>query len=210
MTWGELKTIMIDFGFEEESYLIDPMAASEFRSSVNEARRIISQYVPLIGRYDFTQDGTATGLHRINLKTGKENNTEGQEVDIVYDGMFDKMDSFQIIVNGQPFPFSDYTIEQGCIVVLNYAIKGDFTIFYAKSITPVTVSTEDDFDLQMDYEVEHLLPLLASYHAWLDDDIQKATMYYNEYEQEMTKILERRAERNNKVKARIVGGVKWH
>ena len=210
MTYEELKKRMIDFGFEESTYLTDPMALSEFHSSINEARQIISQSVPLIGRYDFVQDGTATGLHRIDLKAGTENDPDGEIVPISLDGSFDKIDSMQIIYDGRPFPFSDYTLEQGHIVVLNYALVGSFTIFYAKGITLINGDTPDDFDIQIDYEAEHLFPLLAAYHAWLDDDIQKATMYYNEYEQELNRILQTRAERQNKVKARIVGGIKWH
>ena len=210
MTYEELKKRMIDFGFEESTYLTDPMALSEFHSSINEARQIISQSVPLIGRYDFAQNGTATGLHRIDLKAGTETDPDGEIVPISLDGSFDKIDSMQIIYDGRPFPFSDYTLEQGHIVVLNYALVGSFTIFYAKGIDLIDTDTTDDFDIQIDYEAEHLVPLLASYHAWLDDDIQKATMYYNEYEQELNRILQARAERQNKVKARIVGGIKWH
>ena len=210
MTYEELRTRMIDFGFEEESYLTDEMALSEFQSSINQARQTISQAVPLIGRYDFVQDGTATGLHRIDLKAGTENDPEGEIIPISLDGKFDKFDSMQIIYDGRAFPFSDFTLEQGHVIVLNYALAGSFTIFYAKGIDSINVSTPDNFDIQIDYEVEHLVPLLASYHAWLDDDIQKATMYYNEYEQELNRILQSRAERQNKVKARIVGGIRWH
>ena len=54
------------------------------------------------------------------------------------------------------------------------------------------------------------MPLLASYHAWLDDDMQKAVLYYNEYEQERDRTLTRWQERNAKSKARIVGGIRWH
>ena len=210
MTYEELKKRMIDFGFEESAYLTDPMALSEFHSSINQARQTISQSIPLIGRYDFVQDGTATGLHRIDLKAETENDPDGEIVPITLDGSFDKIDSMQIIYNGRPFPFSDYTLEQGHIVVLNYALVGSFTIFYAKGVDLINTSTPDNFDIQIDAEAEHLVPLLASYHAWLDDDIQKATMYYNEYEQELNRILQSRAERQNKVKARIVGGIKWH
>lgn len=210
MTYEELKKRMIDFGFEEKTYLTDEMALSEFHSSINQARQTISQSIPLIGRYDFVQDGTATGLHRIDLKAETENDPDGDVIPITLDGSFDKIDSMQIIYGGRPFPFSDYTLEQGHIVVLNYALAGSFTIFYEKGVDLINTSTPDNFDIQIDSEAEHLVPLLASYHAWLDDDIQKATMYYNEYEQELNRILQARAERQNKVKARIVGGIRWH
>ena len=209
MTYEELKNIMIDFGFEEDDYLQEAMTTSEFRSSVNQARRTITQYVPKIGRYDFTQDGTATGLHRIDLINGTENNPEGEIVPITYDGRYDKMEEMRIIKDGTSYPFNDYTVEQGSIVVLNYALAGNFTIFYAQGIDDITADTPDTFDLQMEYEVEHLVPLLAAYHAWLDDDVQKAVMYYNEYEQLLKDIMERRNAEKAKPKVRIVGGLKW-
>lgn len=259
MTYEELKKRMIDFGFEESTYLTDPMAISEFQSSINQARQTISQAVPLIGRYDFVQDNEyskrveeerkeydalyqaleeqyrsgeiteeeykaqkaqldnqwetwlkSVRLHKINLRTCKDNAPDGTERTITIDGKFDRMDGVQIVQNGNVIPFSDYTLEQGCIVVLDYALAGSFTIFYAKGIDLIDTDTTDDFDIQIDYEAEHLVPLLAAYHAWLDDDIQKATMYYNEYEQELNRILQARAERQNKVKARVVGGIRWH
>ena len=35
----------------------------------------------------------------------------------------------------------------------------------------------------------YLVPLLAAYFVWLDDDERKATQYYNLYEQESKEIL---------------------
>ena len=210
MTYGELKRRMIDFGFEESDYLSDPMAESEFRSSVNQARQTIAQYFPTIGRYDFAQDGTAVGLHKINLKDKTENNTDGETVSITFDGIYDNFDSMQIIQDGKVNPFGDYTIEQGNIIVLSYAIKGSFTIFFEKGITLIGEDTQDEFDIEIAPEYEHLVPLLASYHAWLDDDIQKATMYYNEYEQERNSLQAKLNEQKNKAKARVVGGIRWH
>lgn len=245
MTYGELKKRMIDFGFEESSYLGDEMATSEFQSSVNQARQTIAQYFPMKGRYDFSQDDkfaerqaevinaierqyqegiiteeqrdamiaeykSKTTLHRINLKDKTENNASGETVPITFDGVFDNFDKMQVIVDGKVYPFGDYTIEQGYIVVLSYALAGDYTIFFEKGITLIDSNTQDDFDIEIDPEAEHLVPLLASYHAWLDDDMQKAVLYYNEYEQERNNLMQQINERKNQPKARIVGGWKWH
>jgi len=210
MTFAELRQRMLDFGFEEQEYLSEAITTSEFISSINQARQTIAQYFPQQGRCDFTQDGTGTGLHRIDLQNKTENNAEGETVPITFDGTFDSFNNMQIIQNGNALPFSDYTIEQDHIVVLNYALAGTFTIFFEKGVTLFTVSTPDEADIEIHPEAEHLVPLLASYHAWLDDDMQKAVLYYNEYEQERDKILTRWQERNAKSKARIVGGIRWH
>lgn len=210
MTFAELRQRMLDFGFEEQEYLSEAITTSEFISSINQARQTIAQYFPQQGRYDFTQDGTGTGLHRIDLQNKTENNAEGEIVPITFNGTFDNFDNMQVIQDGRIYPFSDYTIEQGHIIVINYALAGTFTIFFEKGVSLFTVSTPDEADIEIHPEAEHLVPLLASYHAWLDDDMQKAVLYYNEYEQERDKILTRWQERNAKSKARIVGGIRWH
>ena len=47
----------------------------------------------------------------------------------------------------------------------------------------VTEHTEDDARINLPDNIMPLLPLLSAYHIWLDDDITKATMYWNEYDQ---------------------------
>ena len=46
----------------------------------------------------------------------------------------------------------------------------------------ITDETPDEYIIDMPVKVLDLIPLLAAHYAWLDDDIQKATMYYNEYD----------------------------
>lgn len=210
MTFAELRQRMLDFGFEEQDYLSDPMTTSEFIESINHARQTISQYFPQEGRYDFVQDGTATGLHKIDLQEKTENDVEGNIVPISFNGTFDSFDSMQVIQNGRVQSFGDYTIEQGHIIVLNYALEGSFTIFFERGVTLFTISTQDNADIEIHPEAEHLVPLLASYHAWLDDDMQKAVLYYNEYEQERNNLQALWKDRAAKGKARIIGGLRWH
>lgn len=45
----------------------------------------------------------------------------------------------------------------------------------------VRSTTTDNANMNMATICEPLLPLLAAHYIWLDDDIQKATYYYNEY-----------------------------
>ena len=46
----------------------------------------------------------------------------------------------------------------------------------------ITDETADETVIDMPEKIIDLIPLLAAHYAWLDDDIQKATMYYNEYD----------------------------
>jgi uncharacterized protein YbgA (DUF1722 family) len=55
-------------------------------------------------------------------------------------------------------------------------------------ITDITEDTEDDFEIQLPIIVQPLIKLLASHYVWLDDDLTKATYYYNEYDDLMNQI----------------------
>lgn len=47
----------------------------------------------------------------------------------------------------------------------------------------VTSETEDTQRFSLADNLMPLVPLLAAHYVWLDDDITKATMYWNEYDQ---------------------------
>lgn len=49
-------------------------------------------------------------------------------------------------------------------------------------ITPITKDTKDDFEIELPDMVWSLIPLLASYYVWLDDDERKAVYHMNDYE----------------------------
>lgn len=72
--------------------------------------------------------------------------------------------------------------------------------------TPITKTTEDSFEIGLPDKVIDLVPLLMAHYVWLDDDIQKATMYYNEYEQ-FREQLELDMNRNTKLD--FYGGLRW-
>lgn len=49
-------------------------------------------------------------------------------------------------------------------------------------IDSLTMNTPDDYVLKLPDKLVFLVPLLASYYIWLDDDERKAITYRNEYE----------------------------
>lgn len=49
-------------------------------------------------------------------------------------------------------------------------------------IVPITSDTPDTFVIEIPDKLIDLVPLMAAHYAWLDDDIQKATQYWNEYD----------------------------
>lgn len=50
------------------------------------------------------------------------------------------------------------------------------------TLTKITETTKDNFNIPIPDKLIELVPLLAAHYAWMDDDIQKATMYWNEYD----------------------------
>ena len=66
--------------------------------------------------------------------------------------------------------------------------------------------TEDDFVIELPDNLLVLVPLLAAHFVWLDDDLQKAINYYNNYEDMRQKILNACL---GDTRATITGGIRW-
>ena len=85
-------------------------------------------------------------------------------------------------------------------VSIHVADNGDSQI---EKITRITDDTDDDDPIEIPYILVPLYTLLAAHYAWLDDDITKATMYYNEYDSLKNEIINNA---NKPRMAEIVGG----
>ena len=81
--------------------------------------------------------------------------------------------------------------------------SGDFDIYYHKKPNVVDETSADDFTFGLHPEAMNLVPLLASFYVWLDDDAQKATMYQNMYDSAKQALLQRRLERERRPRATI-------
>ena len=75
-----------------------------------------------------------------------------------------------------------------------------------EELTPITATTKDTFEIELPEKVIDLVPLLMAHYVWLDDDVAKATMYYNEYEQFRTKLEE---DLSQNVGIEFYGGLGW-
>lgn len=70
----------------------------------------------------------------------------------------------------------------------------------------ISEQTEEDYKISLADNLTFLVALLAAHYVWLDDDITKATMYWNEFDQLKQEIIDiGRTPR----KAQIVGGVSF-
>lgn len=174
---SHIKSLGFEKVYEDENFVNDAItrALMEINSSVKA----------IVGRYDFT----AEQYESYDLPELTER--------------FDQVDKIVELTAEGTKTFTDYEIEQGRILVMNKS--GNFTVFYKERVMPVTGDTDIESNVQCEYTVEPLVHLLTAYYVWLDDDVTKSAMYYNQYDQLKKEILNEQA----RPKARIVGGFKW-
>ena len=140
-TWGELKSQLVDLGFEEDNI-------------TNEYGRLMI-------------------------------NSANRALDIVYDIVVPQIESYYRLTD-------------------SWGYEGDDGEWILPKPKHITADTEDERKINIADNLYPLIPLLAAHYIWLDDDIQKATMYWNEYDQLKDQII---AVCRMPRKARIIGGV---
>ena len=74
------------------------------------------------------------------------------------------------------------------------------------TITKITTKTADADEIEILDILVPLYTLLAAHYAWLDDDITKATIYWNEFDDLKNQIIANVSRPKNAV---IIGGIGW-
>lgn len=181
MNYGEIKQNIISLGFAEESDYEEFEDLGYTYDSINRALDQIGVIFPYIAKYEFEIDDTDEGLLYIDM-TDRDGFLELSETPILFEK--NGTETFT--------PFSDYEIEMDHTIVINAdANKGSFRIYYTKECTRFSSATADTAVPELPLKCHHLIPLLASYYLWLDDDERKATQYYNMYESELGMVLQK-------------------
>ena len=179
MNYGEIKQNLISLGFAEESDLEEYNELGYTYDAINRAISFLGGNFPYIAKYEFELDDTDEGILYIDM-SDRDGFLELVETPVMFEA------------NGQEIyrKFGDYQIEMGHTVVIKADdYNGSFRIYYSKQCTQVDENTTDDFVPELPLKVHHLIPLLASYYLWLDDDVAKATTYYNMFEQEAAVVM---------------------
>lgn len=191
MNYGELKQEIVSLGFEDNEIL------DEYNNliidSVNRAIDIINEVArPIVKKVSLTIDEEAPKVYDLMLLAEDFVDFYGNPI---------------ITNNGRREVFTDYRVEGKTIINLPEDFIGDLDVYYKAYPTRITDETPDDFEIELDRLVQPLIALLASYFIWLDDDERKATMYFNQYDQQKDLIL---AINKEPAKATFVGGRLWH
>ena len=100
--------------------------------------------------------------------------------------------------------FADYEIERDTILIIDGSTSGKFKVFYKRAHDPFTTDSDDSVELPLPLKAHHLVPLLASYYIWLEDEKAKAVDYYNQYEKLSQKLTEGRTDNRIRI---LSGGI---
>jgi len=179
MNYGEIKQNIISLGFAEESDYEEYEELGYTYDAINRAISFLGSQFPYLAKYEFELDEEDDGVLYVDM-TDRIGFLELAETPVMFEA------------NEQEFyrKFSDYQVEMGHTIVMNADdYVGSFRIYYSKQCTQIDKTTENDFIPELPLKCHHLIPLLASYYLWLDDDATKAAQYYNMYETEVAAVL---------------------
>ena len=172
MNYGELKTNLKALAFEDDETITEYEENDVIPTSINRAIRFISEEVmPIVKTYEIEQDGEDDGVNLYDFSSLTKDF-------LAFDAhpvRIDDGDKYQ--------PFGDYTIESDDTLVVPGNVSGTFKVFYKAQHTPyVAGGSMDEIEIPLKPRLHHLVPLLAAYYVWQDDDPTKAALWRNEYE----------------------------
>lgn len=195
MNYSEIRQNLISLGFAETTDLEEFDELGYTYDAINRAIREIGNTFPYISTYEFELDSTDEGMLYINMED-QEGFLDFAETPILFEK--DNEEFFK--------KFSDYQIEMGHTIVIDADdYEGSFRIYYNRQCSQVTENTEGTFVPEIPLKAHYLIPLLAAYYLWLDDDERKATQYYNMYETELALLMQK----ENEPRARVVTDRDW-
>lgn len=181
MNYQECIDNIRDLGFSDDDEMEE--FGELVPNSINRAITEINLNVaPIIERYELTVDDTDTGYMYVTMTDVDENFLEFADNPVTFEE------------NGKEVykRFTDYDIEAEDTIVINTDdVKGSFRIFYKAAHETFTgAERELREELPLPLKAHHLVPLIASYYVWMEDEPAKAAQYYNLYEQRKNDYIE--------------------
>ena len=173
MTYQELLANIRDLGFSDDTEMLEfgELVNNSINRSISE---INVEFAHIKKKYEFELDDNDTGFVYITMPS-----IDGQYLSLV-----DHPITYEVNGTGVYTNFSNYYIEMDDTIVINAdRNKGKFRIFYNAAHQTYTGESMNSTPLPLPLKAHHLVPLLASYYIWLEDEPVKAAQYYNLYEQ---------------------------
>lgn len=196
MNYAEIKQNIISLGFAEESDYEEFEELGYTYDSINRAITQIGNHFPFQKTYQFDVDDTDEGILFFDMTLVDPNFLSFGDTPVMYER------------DGQAYwkKFSDYDVETETTLVINADdTKGSFRIYYNALCTQINQDTADTFVPELPLKAHHLIPLLASYYLWLDDEYDKAMLYKQDYETALSLALQTQ----KKTKAIVYPDSEW-
>lgn len=223
MTYQELINNIKSLGFSDDAEMEEFAESGVLYDSINRAiTRINLEVSPILEKYEFDVKGTDEGYLYIDMTDVDDLFLDFADTPVTYAETVPYTEDGVVKKKETPLyhKFNDYDIEtENTIVInadsLNRGVSGademkanhsySFRIFYKiQHETFKGSAAELRSELPLQLKVHHLVPLLASYYVWMEDEPTKAAQYYNMFESEKVEIRERSQE--NKIKIRVLSG----
>ena len=198
MIYQELINNIRDLGFSDDAEMEEfgELVQNSINRSITE---INLEVAPIIERYEFDLKGDTTDSNGKVIEKGDSGYLyiPMPDVDSNFLDFADTPVLFSEtrLANGETVEtplysrFNNYEIEAEDTIVINVDdlhISNNqtysFRVFYKVLHEPFNGS-QIEAKIPLPLKVHHLLPLLASYYIWLEDEPTKAAQYYNLYEQ---------------------------
>lgn len=181
MNYGEIKHNLTSLVFGETADLEEVEDLGYLYDSVNRAISEIGVFFPYVAKYEFDIDESdANAGENIYIDMSDRPGYLGfADTPVLYEK------------DGETLykRFSAYEIEDEHTIVIDpVGHVGSYRIMYKCQCTQVTKDTPDTYVPEIPLKAHHLIPILAAYWLWLDDDEQKAAQYRNLYEQDRDEI----------------------
>ena len=202
MTYAEVISNIRDLGFSDDSEM------EEFGELVyNSINRAISEInllvTPIISSYEFEIDDSDEGYLYLRMPDVNERFLDFADTPVVFEAQ--GKESYT--------KFNDFEIETGDTMVINQDnYKGSFRIFFRADHEPIPYADDGSYptqdqlaqELPLPRKAHFLVPLLAGYYVWLEDEPTKAAQYYNLYEQGVETVSS--SDNSKRIRVRVLPG----
>ncbi len=152
-TWKEVKSEVINLGFEKTSVF------EKYKSSFFEA-------------FNWAQTYMATTICPIHDK----------QIVIVDNHNADLSKIENVMVIESVTDLKGNVIKNISLENISTLSDGEYIIRYKKYPEKLNDNNSENYELEIDYGYANILPYLVAYRLWLDDDISKAVMYWNTFD----------------------------
>ncbi len=179
ITFRELKDEILSLGFEtNDSYQEDE---NIMITAINRSINAISfEYKPF---YKTLNIEVLEKSASINLKKMDSNYLKLSKI---YKTVNYQNTGMEYEILDKSEEYIEYTqLLNNTIIVYS---KGLYTFVYETVPPQVDINTSDSFEFDFDVATRMLVPLLAGFYLYRDDDATKADIYYNDYEMKLNKL----------------------